>query len=231
VMAVEVVLSDGETVMLGGLDAEPCGYDLRGAFVGSEGMCGIATKVAVRLTRNPAAVVTMLAAFGDVSDAAAAVSAVIAAGVVPAAIEMLDQRCVAAVEDFAQAGYPRDAAAVLLVEVDGPPGRVADAAQRLPVPTARLAAAVFSDEPLNQRMQGALLEALGWAPRSSAEILNEIGSQFGVDGGFLERLGQDARARERGQRVSGVQQQNLLVAMNLSGDFRRWLAGRLLAEV
>ncbi len=131
VMAVEVVLSDGETVMLGGLDAEPCGYDLRGAFVGSEGMCGIATKVAVRLTRNPAAVVTMLAAFGDVSDAAAAVGAVIAAGIVPAAIEMLDQRCVAAVEDFAQAGYPRDAAAVLLVEVDGPPGRVADAAQRV----------------------------------------------------------------------------------------------------
>lgn len=131
VLAVEVVLSDGTAVTLGGLDAEPSGYDLRGAFVGSEGMCGIATAVAVRLTPNPAAVVTMLLAYDDVSAAATTVSAVIAAGIVPAAIEMMDQRCVAAVEDFARAGYPRDAAAVLLVEVDGPTGYVAAAADRV----------------------------------------------------------------------------------------------------
>ncbi|MYJ82232.1 MAG: FAD-binding protein, partial [Acidimicrobiaceae bacterium] len=131
VAAVEVVLSDGSVVTLGDLTAEPAGYDLRGAFVGSEGMCGIATAVAVRLTRNPPAVRTMLLSFDDVSDAATTVSAIIAAGIVPAAIEMMDQRCVRAVEDFAQAGYPKEAAAVLLVEVDGAAGGVAIAADRV----------------------------------------------------------------------------------------------------
>ena len=131
VVAVEVVLSDGSVVTLGDLSAEPVGYDLRGGFVGSEGMCGIATSVAVRLTPNPEAVKTMLLCFDDVSDAAATVSAIIAAGIVPAAVEMMDRRCVAAVEDFAQAGYPKDAAAVLLCEVDGPAGGVAIAAERV----------------------------------------------------------------------------------------------------
>jgi len=125
ILAVEVVLSTGEVVTLGGTDAEPDGYDLRGAFVGSEGMCGIATAVAVRLTPNPNTVKTMLISYDEVSGAAATVGAVIAAGIVPAAIEMMDARCVQVIEDFVHAGYPRDAAAVLLVEVDGPPGGVA----------------------------------------------------------------------------------------------------------
>ncbi len=124
VLAIEVVLSDGRVVMLGGLDAEPSGYDLRGAFVGGEGMLGIATRVAVRLTPNPPAVRTLLLSFPDVDSAAATVGAIIAAGLLPAAVEMMDQRCVEAVEDFCHAGYPRDAAAVLLVEVDGMPGGV-----------------------------------------------------------------------------------------------------------
>ena len=119
VLAVEVVLSSGEAVVLGGLDAEPAGYDLRGAFVGSEGMFGIATKVAVRLTPNPESVKTLMLSFDTVADAAVTVGAVIASGLVPAAIEMMDKRCVEAVEDFVHAGYPRDAAAVLLIEVDG----------------------------------------------------------------------------------------------------------------
>ena len=131
VLAIEVVLSDGSVVTLGGIDAEPAGLDLRGAFVGSEGMCGIATAVAVRLTRNPEAVYTMLLCFDDVSDAAVTVSSIIAAGIVPAAVEMMDRRCVSAIEDFAQAGYPRDAAAVLLVEVDGAAGGVDIAAERI----------------------------------------------------------------------------------------------------
>ena len=106
VLALEVVLSDGSVVNLGGLDAEPAGYDLRGAFVGSEGMCGITTAAAVRLTPNPAAVRTMLMAYDDVSTGAATVTAIIAAGIVPAAIEMLDRRCISAVEDFAKGGLP-----------------------------------------------------------------------------------------------------------------------------
>ncbi len=121
VLAVEVVLSSGEAVVLGGLDGEPSGYDLRGAFVGSEGMFGIATRIAVRLTPDPESIKTLLLSFDTVADAAATVGAVIASGLVPAAVEMMDRRCVAAVEDFVHAGYPREAAAVLLIEVDGLP--------------------------------------------------------------------------------------------------------------
>jgi glycolate oxidase len=121
VLAVEVCLPDGTLAMLGGLDAEPPGYDLRGAFVGSEGTMGIATRVAVRLTPNPPAVRTLLLDFTSVDDAAATVTAIIAAGYIPAALEMMDAEITRAVEDFVHAGFPRDAAAVLLVEVDGLP--------------------------------------------------------------------------------------------------------------
>jgi len=119
VLAVEVVLVDGAVVMLGGLDPEPQGYDLRGAFVGGEGTLGIATKIAVRLTKNPPAVRTLLLSFDQVRDAAETVSAIIAAGIVPAALEVMDQRITVAVENFVGAGYPIDAAAVLLAEIEG----------------------------------------------------------------------------------------------------------------
>ncbi len=131
VLAVEVVLPDGEVTVLGGLDAEPVGLDLRGVFVGSEGTLGIATKVAVRLTPDPPAVVTMLLDFMDVEQAAATVSSIIAAGIVPAALEMMDARITKAAEDYVHAGYPIDAAAVLLVEVDGLPAGVSAAADRV----------------------------------------------------------------------------------------------------
>ncbi len=124
VLAVELVLPTGELVVLGGVDGEPPGYDLRGVVVGSEGTMGVVTAVAVRLTPNPPAVATLLAAFDDVASAAATVSAVIANGIVPAALEMMDQRITQAVESFVKAGYPTDAAAVLLVEVDGLPAGV-----------------------------------------------------------------------------------------------------------
>ena len=111
--------------MLGGLDPEPAGLDLRGVIVGSEGMLGIVTKVAVRLTPNPPAVRLLLMDFVEPADAAATVSGIIAAGVVPAAIEMMDQRITQAAEDFVHAGYPTDAGAILFVELDGLPGGVA----------------------------------------------------------------------------------------------------------
>jgi len=129
VLAIEVVLADGSIALLGGLDAEPAGYDLRGAFVGSEGTMGIATLIAVRLTPSPPAVRTLLLDFLTVEDAAATVSGIIAAGIVPAALEMMDAEITRAVEDFVHAGFPRDAAAVLLVEVDGLPAGVEAAAR------------------------------------------------------------------------------------------------------
>jgi glycolate oxidase len=128
VLAIEVVLADGSLTMLGGLDADTSGYDLRGAFVGSEGTMGIATRIAVRLTPNPPAIRTLLADFTSVESAAAAVSGIIAAGIVPAALEMMDAAITRAVEDYVHAGFPRDAAAILLVEVDGLPDGVEAAA-------------------------------------------------------------------------------------------------------
>ena len=128
VLAVDVVLPDGETARLGGLEPDTPGFDLRGCFVGSEGTMGIATRVAVRLMPNPPAIATMLCAFGSVEEAAATVSGTIAAGILPAALEMMDAKITRAVEDFVGAGYPRDAEAVLLVELDGLAAGVAEQA-------------------------------------------------------------------------------------------------------
>ena len=143
VLGMEVVLSDGSIVHLGGEEPEPEGLDLRGAFVGSEGMFGIATKVCVRLTQNPPAVRTMLMDFASVEAGAQTVSAIIAAGMVPAALEMMDQLCVRAVEEYIHAGLPVEAAAVLLVEVAGlPHGLEADVARIVEIGTAHGAGTV-----------------------------------------------------------------------------------------
>jgi glycolate oxidase subunit GlcD len=120
IVELEVVLPDGSVTRLGSSQGEPWGPDLVGLFVGSEGMFGIATEITVRLERIPESVRTMLADFSTVRSASEAVSAIIAAGIVPAALEMMDRACVAAVEaSIYAAGYPTDAAAVLLVELDG----------------------------------------------------------------------------------------------------------------
>ncbi len=119
VLGVEVVLPDGDIAWLGGRTRDSHGYDLAGVFVGSEGTFGIATKIAVRILRKAQAVKTVLAVFSDVHQASEAVSAVIARGLVPAAMEMIDQLTIQAVEDAFGCGYPRDAAAALLIEVDG----------------------------------------------------------------------------------------------------------------
>jgi glycolate oxidase subunit GlcD len=120
ILALEVLLPDGRVTTLGSPGGEPWGPDLVGLFVGSEGTFGIATRITVRLVPQPRAVRTLLADFGSLGDAGRAVSAIIASGVVPAALEMMDRNCIRAVEDSVYAaGYPRDAAAVLLVELDG----------------------------------------------------------------------------------------------------------------
>jgi glycolate oxidase len=119
VLGLEVVLPDGEIVWLGGRTRDALGYDLAGVFVGSEGTFGIATKIVVRILKKPQAVKTVLAVFDRIDQASAAVSAIIAAGLVPAAVEMIDQLTIQAVEDAFGCGYPRDAAAALLIELDG----------------------------------------------------------------------------------------------------------------
>ena len=119
VFGMEVVLADGSVQWIGGKTRETSGYDLRGILVGSEGTLAIVTKVVVRLLRQPEAVKTLLAVFKELGDASAAVSGIIGAGIIPAAIEMMDDMCIQAAEASVHAGYPEDAGAVLLVEVDG----------------------------------------------------------------------------------------------------------------
>src|SRR5882724_2407458 len=119
VLGLEVVLPDGEVMWLGGKIRESQGYDLAGLFVGSEGTFGIATKIVVRILKQSQAVKTVLAVFDSFEQASEAVSAVIAKGLIPAAMEMIDQVTIGAVEDAFGCGYPRDAAAALLIELDG----------------------------------------------------------------------------------------------------------------
>jgi glycolate oxidase subunit GlcD len=120
VLAAEVVMPDGEVLRLGSRTGAASGLDLVGAFVGSEGTLGIVTEVTVRLTDIPEAIETLLLIFPDVVSACRAVGEMIGTGLVPAALEILDQRTIAAVEDSVYAaGLPRDAGAVLICELDG----------------------------------------------------------------------------------------------------------------
>ncbi len=131
VLGIEVVTADGELRWLGGRAPDAPGFDLRGAFIGSEGTLGIATKVVVRLLPRPPAVLTLLAAFETVGAACEAVSSIIARGIIPAAMEMMDRLCIEAVEQGFRVGYPPGAGAVLLVEVEGLEGQVEAEAARV----------------------------------------------------------------------------------------------------
>jgi glycolate oxidase len=119
VTGLEVVLSDGEMITLGGRELDAPGYDLLGAFVGSEGTLGVATKVWLRIVPSPESVKTLVAFFDSTHAAGEAVSEIVQSGIVPGAIEMMDARAIDASEQMAHAGYPTDRGACLLVEIDG----------------------------------------------------------------------------------------------------------------
>jgi len=121
VIGLDVVLADGRSVRVGGQALDYPAYDLCGLITGSEGMLALITSIYVRLVRNPPAVKTMLAVFDSVEQAGIAVSAIIAAGLVPATMEMMDQKIIRIVEEFAHAGLPTEAQAILIIEVDGYP--------------------------------------------------------------------------------------------------------------
>src|SRR6201997_4598565 len=124
VLGLEVVLPDGSLAHLGSKTLDTPGYDLPGVFVGSEGTLGIATKIILRIVKRPECVRTLLAAFPSTNEAGAAVSGMIAAGMLPAAIEMMDNLAIQAAEAAVHANYP-NCGALLLVELDGPVAEVA----------------------------------------------------------------------------------------------------------
>jgi glycolate oxidase len=145
VLGIEMVLIDGEVIRLGGkhLDAE--GYDLLGVMVGSEGLLGVVTEVTVRILPKPITARAVLIGFANTEDAGNCVAGVIAAGIIPAGMEMMDRPAIHAAEAFVEAGYPLDAEAMLIVELDGAPaevefliGRVREIAQDHGATTIRL---------------------------------------------------------------------------------------------
>ena len=131
VTGVTFVLPDGEAVELGGKALDPDGPDLLGVIVGSEGTLGIATRITLRIVRTPQAIRTLLAGFHTMDAAGAAVSGMVAAGVMPSAIEMMDRLTIEAAEHAVAPGYPDGAGAVLLVELDGVVEQVEDDAAEI----------------------------------------------------------------------------------------------------
>ena len=206
VMGAEVVLSDGSVVHLGGSAPEHPGYDLLGAFVGSEGTLGVATELTLRLVRVPEAVQTMLVGFHTVADAGGAVSDIIAAGVLPAAIEMMDALAIEAAEAAVKCGYPNGAVAVLVIELDGPEVEVE--AQFAQVEQLCLARNAFE----TRIAQDAAERALMWKGRKSAfAAVGRISPAYFVQDGVIPRtqlpqvLDEIARmADEVGLRVANV---------------------------
>ena len=206
VTGAEVVTPDGDVVHLGGRAPDPPGYDLLGAFVGSEGTLGIATEVTVRLLRAPESVRTLLAGFASTDDAGTAVSTIIGAGVVPAAIEMMDALAIEAAEAAVHCNYPAGAGAVLVVELDGPASEVA--AQFEQVEEFCRAAGAFEIRIAADDAERALF----WTGRKSAfAAVGRISPDYIVQDGVIPRtaLPQVLRrmgelAAERGIRVANV---------------------------
>ncbi|MFT7654246.1 MAG: glycolate oxidase, partial [Candidatus Azotimanducaceae bacterium] len=131
VLGVRMVDATGEVLEIGGKVYDSPGLDLLALLCGSEGMLGVVTEVTVALLPKPASVAVMVAAFRNLDDAGNAVADIIGSGVIPAGMEMMDQLAVQAAEQFAHAGYPMDAAALLLIELDGAPAEVEELLSRV----------------------------------------------------------------------------------------------------
>jgi len=123
-LGVEMVLMTGEIVRLGGRHLDQAGYDLLALVTGSEGMLGVVTEVTVRILRAPESAGAVLIAFDSSEAAGACVAGIIAAGIIPGGMEMMDKPAIEAAEDFVHVGYPREAEALLILELDGPPVEV-----------------------------------------------------------------------------------------------------------
>ena len=162
VLRVRGYLVDGQPIEFGGLALDAPGLDLLAVMIGSEGMLAVITEVTVKLVPKPQAARCIMASFADVADAGDAVAALIAAGIIPAGLEMLDQAASRLVEPFAKAGYDLDAAAVLLCESDGTPAEVEDE-------IARMSQVLLAARATRLQVSGSEVERLRfWAGRKNA---------------------------------------------------------------
>ena len=206
VTGLEVVLADGTLAMLGGKTLDGPGYDLLGAFVGSEGTLGVATKAWLRIVPSPETVKTLVAFFDSTREAGEAVSEIVQAGVVPGAIEMMDELAIRASEEMANAGYPAGRGAALLVELDG---SALECEARFDEVVA-VCERCGSDDVRVARDEAE--RALFWKTRKAAfPAMGRISPNYFVQDGViprtrlpdvLERI--DALAREYGMRVANV---------------------------
>lgn len=206
VLGIEAVLPDGEVVRLGGQSVEAAGPDLTGLFVGSEGLFGIALEITVRLVPRPEAYRTVLASYASLQSAGDAVTRIIAAGLLPGAMEIMDRLAMDAAEAAVHAGYPPDAAAVLLVELEG------EAAQA-DAELARLMAVLHDSAPSHVHVAANADErALLWKGRKCAfSAVGRLSPDFIVQDGVVPRtkLGDalvaiEGLSRQHGLRVANV---------------------------
>ena len=182
VTGVTLVLPDGEIVELGGKALDPDGPDLLGVIVGSEGTLGIVTRITLRLVRVPEAVQTLLAGFETTDAAGAAVSGIVAAGVLPSALEMMDRLTIEAAELAVAPGYPAGAGAVLLVELDGVPAQVEEDAAEVE----RICAESGAFE--IRAATNDLARALLWKGRKSAfAAMGRVATDYYVQDGVVPR--------------------------------------------
>jgi glycolate oxidase len=209
VLGIEACLPDGEVVRLGGDSVEDAGADLTGLFVGSEGLFGVALEITVRLIPRPESYRTVLASYASLQAAGDAVTRVIAAGLLPGAMEIMDRLAIEAAEAAAHAGYPRDAAAVLLVELEG------DRAQTEAEST-QLMAVLQASQPTEVRIAADADErALLWKGRKCAfSAVGRISPDFIVQDGVVPRtkLGDALVAIEQLSARHGVRVANVFHA-------------------
>lgn len=206
ILGVEVVLPTGDVVWMDSNQDGFGGLDLTAAIVGSEGMFGIVTKALVRLSPIPQSISVMLAAFGSMDDAAQAVTEIIASGTMPASLEIMDQLCMQAVEQAYHAGYPTEAAAVLLVEVDGHPAEVAEISAEIATLCRRIGVLQYrqSYDPVEQA-------ALWMGRKMSLAAMGRLAPNYYLQDAVVPRsklvhtLDEvDRLSRESGLRVSNV---------------------------
>ena len=248
VHAVEIVLADGEVTWLGGDLEDAPGYDLRGAVIGSEGTFGLVTRAKLRLVPLPEATRTFLAVFDRVDDASAAVSGIIGRGIVPAALEMMDGLMVSAVEAAYHFGFPQDAEAVLIIEIDGPAAglgregeRVLEVCRECRAREVRVAADARERELLwksRKRAFGAVGRLApsyctqdGVVPRTKVpeilRVIREVGEAHGLrvanvfhagDGNIHPILLYDERDRDQTKRVLAAGREILEACVRLGGS-------------
>ncbi len=247
VLGIEVVLPDGQVVWLGDKCADGPGLDLRGVFIGSEGTLGVATAAILRVLRKPEAVRTLLAVCDSIEQGGEVVSAIVAAGLIPATLEMMDNCTINAVEDGMACGFPREAAAVLLIELDGLEDGLDEMAERIVaicrdsgVMDVRIAGDEYERAALWRGRKGAFgaisrlapnyLVADGTVPRTrlpeALRRVAEIGHKYGLqvasvfhagDGNLHPLLLFDSRKAEDRARVMAAGMEVLEVCVDLGG--------------